>query len=69
MDSEDLYAEVDNTSESKGTVLQGSLSTRSTCTKVCHMEPPKASQDLEDNGDSSPYDRLKRPLYQGSSKS
>ena len=67
MDSEDLYAEVDNTSESKGTVLQGSLLTSST--KVCHMEPPKASQDLEDDGDSSPYDRLKRPLYQGSSKS
>ena len=67
MDSDDLYAEVDNTSESKGTVLQGSLSTSST--RVYHMEPPKASQDLEDDGDSSTYDRLKRPLYQGSSKS
>ena len=67
MESDDLYAEVDNTSESKGTVLKGSLSTSST--KVCHMEPPKASQDLEDDGDSSPYDRLKRPLYQRSSKS
>ena len=62
VDSIDVYAELNKPGPSNGDTLQDNLPTRSV--KLRHMESTKR-QDLEDNGDGSTYDRLKRPLYEG----
>ena len=62
VDSKYLYAELNKPGKSNGAPLQDNLPTRSVT--LHHMESAQR-QDLEDNGDGSTYDRLKRPLYEG----